>query len=279
MPAPHQPYLDLLKQTLTASVYPESTGFVIRESRGETLRQPVAFARRAVKNRIVRALARKNVMLVKQQPFDQERRDLGLDWPMIGYTMTGLRRLDNLQECVERVLADGIPGDLAETGVWRGGSVIFMRALLRVHGVTDRTVWAADSFQGMPRPKSENDGLDLSQLAYLNVSLEEVQANVARFGQLDDQVRFIKGWFADTLPNAPIQRLALLRLDGDLYSSTMDALNALYHKLAPGGFVIVDDYHSWPSCHRAVSEFRAAHGITAPIQEIDGSGVFWRLGA
>jgi hypothetical protein len=108
-----------------------------------------------------------------------------------------------------------------------------MRALLKVHGVSDRTVWAADSFAGMPMPASANDGLDLHRFEYLRVSADEVAKNIDRFGLLDDQIRFIPGWFAESLPVAPIERLALLRLDADLYSSTMDALTNLYDKVSP----------------------------------------------
>ena len=90
-------------------------------------------------------------------------------------------------------------------------------------------------------------------------------------------MKFLKGWFADTLPTAPIEQLAILRLDGDLYSSTMDALNALYPKVSAGGFVIVDDYGSWPACKRAVDEYIATHRIQADLQTIDADGVFWRV--
>jgi len=89
-------------------------------------------------------------------------------------------------------------------------------------------------------------------------------------------VRFLKGWFRDTLPAAPIGKLALLRLDGDLYESTRDALHALYGKLSPGGFLLVDDYGDFPPCRKAVDEFRAEHRIDAPIVEVDWSGVYWR---
>ena len=106
--------------------------------------------------------------------------------------------------------------------------------------------------------------------------MEEVQENFRRYSLLDDQVRFLKGWFCDTLPKAPIGQLAVLRLDGDLYESTMDGLNALYSKVSPGGFVIVDDYGDFAPCRNAVNEFRQLHGINEPIEKIDWTGVFWR---
>ena len=208
--------------------------------------------------------------------------DLCLDgqkWPRFGYTMLGLRRLDNVQQAIEDILERKVPGDLIETGVWRGGCTIFMRAILKHYGVTDRTVWVADSFQGNPKPNTavygEYAGWDLSEEECFRASLEEVKANFARFGLLDQHVQFLKGWFRDTLPNAPIQKLALLRLDGDLYESTMDALRALYHRVSPGGYVIVDDYHDWPSCKKAVEDFRRDKGITTPIEDVDSHAVFW----
>ena len=124
-----------------------------------------------------------------------------------------------------------------------------------------------------------DEGITLHQFPQLAVPLERVQDNFRRYGLLDQQVRFLKGWFRDTLPTAPIERLAVLRLDGDLYESTIQALDGLYHKLSVGGFVIVDDYGNVPACRQAVHDFRAEHGITDPIQPIDWGGVFWRRSA
>ena len=190
--------------------------------------------------------------------------------------MIGHKRLNNVQSCVEDVLANNIPGDFVETGSWRGGTVIFMRALLKIHGVTDRNVWVADSFEGMPVPKGENDGNDLSHLDTLAVSLEEVRSNFEKFDLLDDQVKFLKGWFCDTLPEAPIGKISILRLDGDLYHSTMDSLVNLYEKVSKGGYVIVDDYYSWPACGEAVTDFLKQKNISPKLIDIDGSAVYWQ---
>jgi len=107
------------------------------------------------------------------------------------------------------------------------------------------------------------------------VPVEEVRRNFERFGLLDDRVRFLVGWFRDTLPNAPVERLALIRLDGDMYESTAVALESLYPKLSPGGFVIVDDY-GVPGARAATDDFRAEHGIEEPLELIDWAGAFWR---
>ncbi len=216
-------------------------------------------------------------------PFDLQRRLTGVDWPAEAETMAGLARLDNVQHCVTDVLEQGVPGDLVETGVWRGGVTILMRGILRAYGDTERTVWVADSFAGLPVPDTEryeaDRDYDLSTSAgydYLAVSVDEVKANFARYGLLDEQVRFLVGWFRDTLPTAPIEQISVLRLDGDLYESTMDALSALYPKLAAGGFLIVDDYWAWEPCRRAVDEYRSAHAITEQIHPIDWTSAYWR---
>jgi len=195
------------------------------------------------------------------------------------HTMVGRKRLDNIQSCLDVVRLENIAGDLVETGVWRGGASIFMRGYLAAWEMNDRIVWVADSFEGLPVPSLPQDaGYDFSasKVPILAISIEEVQENFRRYGLLDDQVRFLKGWFCDTLPSAPIEHLAVLRLDGDLYESTMDALNALYHRVTPGGFIIVDDYGDFAPCRRAVHEFRERHGISDCIERIDWAGAYWR---
>jgi hypothetical protein len=204
----------------------------------------------------------------------------GVTWPRSAHTMVGVPRLSNVQYCVETVLREGVRGDFLEAGVWRGGVAIFMRAILKAHDVTDRTVWLADSFQGLPPSNPEkyphDRGLDLDIFPQLAVSLEQVRSNFDRYGLLDDQVRFLKGWFRDTLPSAPVQELAVLRLDGDLYESTIDTLNSLYPKVALGGFAIVDDYGCVPAARAAVDDYRRAQNINAPLVDVDWTGVYWR---
>lgn len=215
-------------------------------------------------------------------PFDDGTRAEGKDWPAIGHTMIGFRRLDNLQACAEDVLANGVPGDMIEAGVWRGGSTILLRAILRAHGVTDRRVWVADSFQGLPQPDVEKYPHDAGDTHHIHqelaVSLERVRANFERYGLLDDQVRFLSGWFRDTLPTAPSGPLALVRLDGDMYESTMDGLVHLYPRLSPGGYLIVDDYGYAAACRQAVQDYRAAHRVVEEIKIVDWTGAYWQKG-
>lgn len=179
--------------------------------------------------------------------------------------MVGLRRLENLEALIVDIVRRQVPGDLVETGVWRGGATIFMRGVLKGLGAPSRRVWACDSFAGLPRPDTEKYQADAGDthwtFAELAVALDEVRANFARYRLLDEQVHFLPGWFRDTLPTAPIERISLLRLDGDMYESTHDALEALYPRLSPGGYLVVDDYGAIPACRQAVIDYRDRHGI------------------
>jgi hypothetical protein len=212
--------------------------------------------------------------------YDSAGRREGLDWPTVAHTMVGLKRLENLHDCMDQVVADDVAGDFIETGVWRGGACIFMRAYLAAQSITNRRVWVADSFQGMPDTETSQHHLDRDlPLHHLNnilsISMDTVQDNFRRYGLLDDQVHFLPGWFRNTLPTAPVDKLAIIRLDGTLYESTMDALGNLYPKLSPGGFVIVNDY-VLPACQQAVHDHRKEFNILDPIQTIDTCGVYWR---
>ncbi|KAB2970943.1 macrocin O-methyltransferase [Streptomyces sp. SS1-1] len=232
--------------------------------------------------------------LLKKVLTNRIQMDTPADWPagsgadgeearpaaFSAHTMVSPESLDNVQYCVETALADGVPGDLIETGVWRGGICVLMRAILKAHGVKDRRVWVADSFEGVPEAGDGSHPLDQEMALHnlntvLSVPADAVRAVFASYGLLDDQVEFLEGWFNETLPAAPIESLAVLRLDGDLYVSTMDSLSALYPKLSPGGFVIIDDYNMAP-CRAAVHEYRDAHGIKEEIMAADSVGVWWR---
>ena len=260
-------YLDLMKRSLLDEIY---------RQRELVPAQPGGRLGRLVERR----LRKQGLLAVREREVDPERRAQGMDWPYHAHTMVGRARLDNIEACITRALVDGVPGDVIETGVWRGGSAIFMRAVLAALGVADRVVWVADSFRGLPAPDAERYPADARAKWHLSpelaVPVETVRENFARYGLLDDQVRFVEGWFEETLPTAPIERLAVMRLDGDLYQSTMDALTSLYPRLSPGGFVIVDDYLAIENCRRAVDDFRREQRIEDPIEEVDWTCVCWR---
>jgi O-methyltransferase len=278
-------YLDLLKKCLTRVVF--ETGSIVPaasvnvHSAQELLAHPDLLKHVAAGEIRVSLRGREGRLeAALESPMVLAERSEGRDWPVDAETMVGLKRLENVQRCVTDVLERKVPGDLIETGVWRGGTTIFMRGILAAHGDTGRTVWVADSFAGLPRPDEKNypqdKGLDFHTHRELAVGVETVKANFARYGLLDQQVRFLVGWFKDTLRAAPIGALAVLRLDGDLYESTMDAITALYDKVSVGGWVIVDDYNDIPACRAAIDDFRGARSIRAELRNVDWSAVCWQ---
>ena len=266
-------YLELLKKTLIdlhrsgMSEYKPAKGRKLA-----VLSKPVLAA--------IKLLEGRSLTVCEKIVFDKEDRINGRDWPLYADSMIGYKRLSNVQECVIDVVNNNVEGDLIETGVWRGGTVIFMRGILMALNVTDRIVWAADSFEGLPRPDIENFEADKDDIYYtfdqLKISLETVKQNFAKYDLLDDNVKFLKGWFKDSLPSAPIKKLAVLRLDGDMYESTMDGLVYLYPKLSLGGFIIIDDWGSVKGCRLAVEDYRKKHNITEEIIPIDADGVYWK---
>jgi O-methyltransferase len=211
---------------------------------------------------------------------DRTERLKGSIWPTRAVTMLSRDRLAEIQGCVEDVLANDVPGDCIEAGVWRGGGSILMRAVLDAHGAHDRRVWVADSFEGLPAPDPRypaDEGSTFHTAGDLAISLERVRANFERFGLLsDDGVVFLQGWFSDTLPGTRDETWSVVRLDGDMYESTMDGISNLYPNLSVGGWVIVDDYQSIEACRRAIDDYRAEHGITEPLQHGDWCSVRWQ---
>ncbi len=260
-------YLDLMKKILTNWIYGSKEVKIVN-------------SKHFLQRTIIALFDRFGYRLIMPYPMNPHKRLYGLDCPPTAHTMVGLKRLDNIQKCIEDILANNVPGDIMECGVWRGGAAIFMRAVLKAHDVTDRIVYVADSFQGCPRPNVEkypqDKSLNLCDYKILAVPLEEVKVNFRSYDLLDEQVRFLEGWFKNTLPQAAMQKLAVLRLDGDLYESTMDTLTSLYPKLSIGGYVIVDDFLAIPSCRKAVMIYRESNGINDQIIAIDHYSVYWK---
>jgi len=267
---PAERYLELLKGTLTRSLFID-----------EEVREPSpAGWKGSVYSFVSRQLGRAGLKIVQTEYASLEAREVGGDWPATADTMIGHKRLDLLQYAVHTVVGDEIPGDVIETGVWRGGACIFARAALLAYGDTSRKVWVADSFEGLPHPDATSYPVDAGdnhwENAFLAVGLDEVRRRFDRYGLLDAQVEFVVGWFKDTLHLVPATSFSIIRLDGDMYSSTTEALEALYSRVSPGGFIIIDDYGHIPACRKAVEDFRAAQFISEPITQIDWTGVYWR---
>jgi O-methyltransferase len=261
-------YLELMKQSLTRNLFDDAYQSIQprRGTIGSFLYAPIR-----------KLLAMAGCEIVRRTP--KAARMEGRDLPLEAETMVGLLRLENLSTCIKDVVDNNVPGDLLEAGVWRGGASIFMRAALRAYGAADRRVWVADSFQGLPPPDPKRFPADaedrLSSRPQLAISLDEVKANFRRYGMLDEGVSFIPGFFQDSLAGAPIARLAVLRIDADMYQSTIEVLQRLYTKVSPGGYVIIDDYGAMASCRAAVDDFRAQNAIDEELVTIDWTGVFW----
>lgn len=269
-------YLNLVKRSLTGALAEDNDSVLggVRWQGNPSLAKRLA-------SRFVHIAAKFDVEIAIKKPYDEHHRELGLDWPSRAESMIGLARMTNIEECIATVVSENVPGDLIETGVWRGGASIFMKANLVAWGDRERIVWVADSFEGLPPPDPTRFPADAGdrnhELGGLAVGTRTVQHNFERYGLLDDRVQFLVGWFKDTLPTAPVESLALMRLDGDMYESTIQALESLYPKLSPGGFCIIDDYGSHSSqAGQAVRDYRSAHSIDEEIVDIDGSGAFWR---
>jgi len=243
-------YLDLLEKSLLNTIYGESK---------------LEMRMRAILQRV-------------RHPYLTRRGALA--WPARAHTMIGPKRLRNLRELVECTIREDIPGDYIETGVWRGGACILIRGILAAYGINNRRVFCADTFRGLPRPNPKQYPEDkrdrLFSFAELAVSEPTVRRNFAAYDLLDDRVVFLKGLFGETLPTLSSGRFSLIRLDGDMYESTLDALTHLYDRLSDGGFVIIDDYGGLKGCRKAVHDFLAKRSLKVEIHAVDETGVWMR---
>ena len=272
-PSPETPaelYLDLMKKTLTRALIAKGIDRRTIQPDGPKSRLIHKF------NTMVRNYGLEAVRLGKSSAEDYlESGHSATNRIEDAETMLGTRQFDMMQRCIADVIEHDVPGDLLEAGVWRGGMTIFMRAALAAHQVKNRNVWVVDSFSGLPEIDKKRETF-VWKSGDMAVSIEEVKANFARYGLLDGQVKFLKGFFSDTLPTAPIGKLAVLRVDADLYTSTVDVLQNLYSHLSPGGYAVFDDYHNLADCRRAIDEFRSQQGISEEIVRIDQRAVYWR---
>ena len=214
------------------------------------------------------------------QPLHREKRKKGEDWPVFGLTMVGEMRLDNVRFLVEQAVREGVAGDWLEAGVWRGGTSIYVKGILEALGQgADRWVWVADSGTGVPRPRNGTKHKDLritwNELAYLRVPRERVEENFRALGLLDDRVQFCYGEFVDTMPLCAKERkLAIARVDGDMYESTADVLWHIYPRLSIGAYLLLDDWQ-FEEVQRAVKEFYAHHNLTLEVHHVgDGIGAY-----
>jgi hypothetical protein len=271
-------YIDLLKRAVANFIYPENELRIemLEERRHGEGGDWLAYERRMRDIRYLEPETFEALLQFKREGGNWKQRPA-----RFSHTMIGQRRLDNLDYCAAEVMRDGIEGDFLEAGVLQGGASIFLRGLQVAYGEPHRRMWVADSFAGLPPARLEQDvaiGIDFTEpkQPWLAWPLHAVRDNFRTYDLLSDEVRFVEGWFSETLPHAPIEKLAILRLDADLYESTRDVLVPLYDKVVPGGFIIVDDYHAFAACRQAVDEVRLDRRDDAPLRRIDWSGVCWK---
>lgn len=265
-------YLDLLSSSLQFSLWEEPPIRVSERPHQGIVRNALLSAANVV-------LAPLGAEAAWRTDVSEHQRQNGMIWPSVAHTMIGEHRMNNVREALETLIREDIPGDVIETGVWRGGTCILMRGILKAHGDDARKVFVADSFAGLPPPDKERYPADKGDTHHkygeLAISRAQVEENFRKYGLLDDQVIFVEGFFEDTLHKLENERFALIRLDGDMYSSTIQALDALYPKLSSGGFCIIDDF-GLKGCEKAVLDYRAAHGIEDEMIKVDWTGMYWR---
>jgi O-methyltransferase len=199
------------------------------------------------------------------------------------FTLLPIKTLENIEYCIREVVKNNIEGDFLEAGVWRGGAVIYAYHVLK-ELKSDKKIYCADSFMGLPKPNIEKYPIDRGdphwEMDGLKITKDEVIKNFKIFGDISENIIFLEGWFKDTLYTAKIEKLSVLRLDGDMYESTWESLDALYPKLSIGGYCIIDDYGHFPALF-AVNDYRKIFDIQEPLIRIDDDpraypSVYWK---
>jgi cephalosporin hydroxylase len=185
----------------------------------------------------------------------------------LAYTTVGRVRLDHLEGCLDTIREEDVEGDLVDCGTGTGGTAILMRGYLEAHEVSDPRVWVANDFGGRAN--------DPNRAPTFRPNLNTVREGFARFGLFDDRVAFLQGPPSRTLAAAQIDKVSLLRVDGHEPDEVRAALDSLYGKVAPGGFVIIDDY-GHPACRAVVDAFRSEHDVVDPLERVGWDGGVWR---
>jgi O-methyltransferase len=207
------------------------------------------------------------------------------------HTMTSVARLDAVVQSVRHCVRRELPGDFAECGVWRGGSVLAMILTLQDMGAPPRDIHLYDTFEGMTEPTElDTSALDGSALEIWKEAQADgarawpemfgpdvfdersVRATLLATGYPEERIHIVKGRVEDTIPAHAPEALALLRLDTDWYESTRHELHELYPRLADGGVLIIDDYGHWEGARRAVDEYFSQHAPPVLLNRIDYTG-------
>jgi O-methyltransferase len=196
------------------------------------------------------------------------------------FTMVKSKNLMNLYNLVQKANSMSLDGDIVECGVWNGGSAALMAfACLQNNAVNDRLLWLFDSFAGLP-PPGPRDGTTENKYYFPGLnegSIEKVEKAFRKLSLPMDSVKIFPGWFENTLTKAEIDRIAILHVDADWYSSVMSVLQAFYKKVVPGGFVVLDDYGYWEGCNRAFEDFVSQNKIEGiKLEQVDSTGAYFQ---
>ena len=200
------------------------------------------------------------------------------------FTMTDVARMAALMNAVTYLAKNKIPGDIAECGVWRGGSMMVAALTLLAHGDRSRSLYLYDTFEGMSAPteldkntegvsaQQQLDETERGEGVWCHAGLDDVRANILSTGYPADKIHFVKGKVEDTLPGTMPVHLSLLRLDTDWYESTKQEMIHLFPKLHERGVLILDDYGHWQGARKAVDEYFLEQKLSVYLHRIDYSG-------
>ena len=220
-----------------------------------------------------------------QFPSDFSQLEIDIIRRVRPFTLTSDERICMLIRSVQYLVKHGIAVDIVECGVWRGGSMMAAALLLKHMGVSDRRLYLFDTYEGMPRPEEREQSVDgcdaqsyfrehqtgLDSSDWCCASLDEVKRNLWSTGYDPGKIHFVRGKVEHTVPHKDLERIALLRLDTDWYSSTKHELVHLYPLLSKGGVLIIDDYGYWSGSRKATDEYVEEHGVPLLLVRVDSS--------
>lgn len=168
-------------------------------------------------------------------------------------------------------------GDLAECGVYSGVHPMIMAYVCRALSER-RMIWCFDSFQGVPKAGKRDTGAAATKFARpgaFGCRLSRAAANIERSGAADQMICYVQGWYGETMPRVSVGRLALLRLDSDVYESTKTSLEHLYPRLLPGAVVIAHDW-DFDGVRAAIREYLGGEPTVIGVRGGAGT-VYWRV--
>lgn len=261
-------YLETVKRGLTNEFHLENEARIAHLADCASKPRPVELPR-------LRDPERHDTEMMRRLRQQRRTGEVPADGPVpsaYSYAPLGRPALDNLQASLETVRADHIRGDLVSVGEGRGGAAILGRAYLEAHAMKAPAVWVAGRFRAAADDRNAPDAAD--GYADLRPDLNQVRDAFERFDVLDDRVHFLQGDLEATLPDAPIESIAVLHLGSDLGASARTALDHLYPRLAVGGFVVVDEADG--PVAEAVEAYRAQHGIAEQPTRVAPAGLTWR---